>query len=119
VANTPTNQWFNLVDPVSLQQVAHTSDDTTTAWAANATKTLTLTAPYTVLGGVHGLYVGIMVKATGVPNLYSQATVASAPVHQLAPQLSAGSTTGLTTPLTDGTVVAFTTGGSMAWAMLS
>jgi hypothetical protein len=118
-ANTPTHQWFNLVDPTSLQQLSVTSDDTSTAWAANSLKTLDLTGPYTVPGGIHLIYVGIMVQATGVPNLFAITTLGSAPIHQLPPQLSAGSTTGMGAPVSNGTVVALTTGGSIAWCMLS
>ena len=68
-AGTPTNWWFALYDtsatPALLQQ---TADQTTTAWAANTTKTLALAAPVTITKS--GFYwAAIMVKATTVPTL--------------------------------------------------
>ena len=68
-AGTPTNWWFALYDTQSTPAlIAQTADQTSTAWAANTTKTVALSAAYTVpKTGVY--WVGIMVKATTVPTL--------------------------------------------------
>lgn len=66
-ATTPTNQWFGLFDS-SRAALRLTADDTTTAWGANASKTLALSSPYTV--ATSGLYyLGLMVAAAAVPTL--------------------------------------------------
>lgn len=79
-AGTPTHYWFALYDAsATAALIAQTDDQTTTAWAANTTISLPLTTPaagwsvpYTVKkSGVH--YVAIMVAATTVPSLVSQA----------------------------------------------
>jgi hypothetical protein len=68
-AGTPTNWWFALYDnsgtPALLSQAA---DQTSTAWAANTTKTLALGSAQTITKS--GIYwVGIMVTATTPPTL--------------------------------------------------
>lgn len=76
-AGTPTNQWFVLADSVG-EVIRFTNNDTTTAWNALTTKTLTFTTPYTVpTTGVY--YLGLMVAATTVPSLNS-ITYGTAPV---------------------------------------
>jgi hypothetical protein len=66
-ATTPTAYWLALYDEGSAL-IVQTADQTSTAWAANTTKTLALSAPYTVLRT--GIYwVGIMVTAGAVPSL--------------------------------------------------
>jgi hypothetical protein len=77
-AGTPTNYWFalysNAATPALLGQ---TADQTTTAWAADTTKTLALAAPVKIL--VSGIYyAAVMVKATTVPSLVG--TLAAKPV---------------------------------------
>lgn len=91
-----TNQWFalfnNAASPVLLRQ---TADDTSTAWAANSLKTLTLSSSFTTTyAGLH--YLGIMVAGT-VPSLVC---VNSGTTYfaSLPPVLTGTSTTGLTTP---------------------
>lgn len=91
---TATNQWFALYD-ASLNKLAVTSDDTSTAWAADSAKTLSFATPFVATySGVH--YVGIMVKATTVPTLAGEATRAS--VVGLTPKLTGTSTGSLTNP---------------------
>jgi len=68
-AGTPTNWWFSLYDtsatPALLQQ---TADQTSTAWAANTTKTLALASPVVITKS--GFYwAGINVTATTPPTL--------------------------------------------------
>jgi len=46
-ATTPTRQWFSIVRASDGVILAVTTDDTTTAWAANTRKELNLTASYT------------------------------------------------------------------------
>jgi hypothetical protein len=93
-AGTPTNQWFALYDQ-TLNKLAVTADDTSTAWAADTAKTLSFSGGYTTTyAGLH--YLGVMVKATTVPTLAGQATRAS--ITGLAPKTCGLSTGGLTNP---------------------
>jgi hypothetical protein len=75
-ANTPTNWWFalysNAATPALLSQSA---DQTSTAWAANTTKTLALGTPQTITAGGY-YWVAIMVTATTPPTLIGACTVA-------------------------------------------
>lgn len=68
-AGTPTNWWFALHSPASTPALLYqTADQTSTAWAANAAKTLPLTTAYLVpTTGVY--WASVMVKATTVPTL--------------------------------------------------
>jgi hypothetical protein len=91
---TPVNQWFCLYD-LNLNKLAVTADDTTTAWAANAAKTLAISPSFTpTYTGLH--YIGIMVKATTVPTLSGSATRIG--VTGLTPKTAGTSTSGLTNP---------------------
>lgn len=88
----PTNQWFALYDS-SRNLLRQTTDDTTTAWAANALKTLNLTSTYTITAtGLY--YLGIMVAATTTPSLSGANT--NAVITGIAPIICGTSTTGLT-----------------------
>lgn len=80
-AVTPTNWWFSLHNSAKVA-LARTADQTTAAWAANAKKTLAIaqttagagssyTTTYT---GLH--YLGVMIKATTVPSLVSEGSIA-------------------------------------------
>lgn len=61
------NQWFGLFNN-TFGKLAVTGDDTSTAWAANTVKTLTISGGFlTTYSGLH--FVGCMVKATTVPTL--------------------------------------------------
>ncbi|MFF4369633.1 hypothetical protein [Streptomyces sp. NPDC001594] len=68
-AGTPTNYWVALYDSSATPALlAQSADQTSTAWAANTTKQLALTAPVTITRT--GIYwVGIMVAATTPPTL--------------------------------------------------
>lgn len=101
-AGTPTNQWFALYDS-TLNKLAVTADDTTTAWAANATKTLTISGSFTpTYTGLH--YIGVMVKATTVPTLAGEATRAA--ITGLTPKTAGSSTGSLTNPASAPSVAA-------------
>ncbi len=117
-AGTPTNQWFCLLD-TSLNVLRTTNDDTTTAWAANTSKTLTLSSSYTPVNRI-AAYVGINVTATTPPNLtgYSEG---SNIVFSTTPAVVANSSTGLTTPASLGSTAATLTAPSagFAWAYIS
>lgn len=81
-AVTPTNWWFTLHDS-SRVALARTADQTTTAWAANTTKTLAVAqttagsaSTYTTL--YSGLfYLGFMVAAGTVPSISGEGTLAA------------------------------------------
>lgn len=96
-AGTPVNQWFALYDS-NLHKLAVTADDTSTAWAANAAKTLAIAAPGYRTQGAGLFYLGCMVKATTVPTLAGVSLRAG--VAGLTPKLCGTSTSGLTTPST-------------------
>lgn len=102
-AATPTNWWFSLHDS-SKKMLARTADQTTTAWAANTAKSVAIaqttagagssyTATYT---GIH--YIGVMIKATTVPSLVSEGSVADI-LASVAPGWG-GTDAGLSTPPT-------------------
>lgn len=115
-AATPTNQIFGLYD-VARNLLAQTSNDTTTAWAANTLKTRALTAPYTITGdGVY--YVAILVTATTVPTLKGLTAKTNSALAGLAPILHGNSTTGLTTSL-PASATAITVGVNAVWCALT
>lgn len=91
---TGSNQWFSLYSN-ALAKLGVTSDDTSTAWAAQAAKTLTLASPYTVLADGY-VYAGVTVVASTPPTLRCQA--GSAFLTGIAPIKSGTSNTGLTNP---------------------
>lgn len=96
-AGTPTNQLFGLYDS-SLNLLRSSVNDTTTAWAANARKTLALTSTFTTTySGLH--YLGIMVAATTVPTIKGNTAKTGGQLGAGAPSLGGTSTTGLTTAL--------------------
>lgn len=108
-AVTPTHWWFGLFD-INRVALAFTADQTSAAWAANAVKTVNLSAPYTITTA-GDYYLGFMVTAGTVPNFFSSSLNAN--VTNIPPILC-GSTsdTGLTTvpglPFTAGTITAGT-----------
>lgn len=94
-ATSPTAQWFALIDS-AFNVLAKTADDTTTAWAANAVKTLAIASPFpTTYSGLY--YVGILVVAATPPTLTSL-NDGNAAINAIPPFISGNSTTGLTTP---------------------
>ena len=94
-ANTPTNYWFALYsDAATPVLLAQTADQTSTAWAANTTKTLPLASAYTVPR--HGFYwVAIMVAATTPPTLLGNVVAPAIATGERNLSVSSGS--GLTT----------------------
>jgi hypothetical protein len=109
-ATTPTNQWFALFNSARLC-LATSADDTTTAWAANAFKTLAMGTPYPVTAA--GLYyVGIMVAAATACTLAGIASNTTQGVAQAAPALNGRSTTGQTGPPTPGSFTAAALSGN-------
>lgn len=109
---TPTNWWFTLHNR-SRVALARTADQLTAAWAANTVKTLAIaqatagaaSSYTTTYGGLH--YLGVMIKATTVPSLVSEGSVADV-LASVAPGFG-GTDTGQTTPPTV-TAGAFTAG---------
>lgn len=66
-AGTPTHWWFALYDP-SGNLLAQTADQTSTAWAADTTKTLALASQVNITApGVY--YAAVCVVATTPPSL--------------------------------------------------
>lgn len=96
-AGTPTNQLFGLYD-INLNLLRSSTNDTTTAWAANSKKTLSLTSSFTTTySGLH--YLGCMVTATTVPTLKGNTAKVGGQLGAAAPSMGGTSTTGLTTAL--------------------
>lgn len=96
-AGTPTNQIFGLYD-INLNLLRSSANDTTTAWAANSRKTLSLTSAFTTTySGLY--YLGIMVAATTVPTLKGNTAKTGGQLNAGAPSMGGTSTTGLTTAL--------------------
>ncbi len=96
-AGTPTNQIFGLYDS-SLNLLRATTNDTTTAWAANSRKVLSLTSTFTTTySGLY--YLGCMVTATTVPTLKGNTAKTGGQLGGAAPSMGGTSTTGLTTSL--------------------
>lgn len=93
-AGTPTNYWFALYSNAATPALlAQTADQTSTAWAANTTKTLALATAQTIT--VTGIYwVGIMVAATTPPTLIG--SCATAPIVTGERNLSQSSGSALT-----------------------
>lgn len=98
------NQWFTLVNASTLATLRSTVDDTSTAWAAQAMKRLALSSTYTPAVDTP-VYLGIMINATTVPNLTGKTTNNQNTSTALLPILTGNSTTGLTTPVADGTTI--------------
>ena len=94
---TLTNQLFGLYDN-NLNLLRSSNNDTSTAWAANSKKTLSLTSSFTTTySGLH--YLGIMVAATTVPTLKGNTAKTGGQLGAAAPSIGGTSNTGLTTAL--------------------
>lgn len=94
---TGTNQWFALFNGSTRAKLAVTADDTSTAWAANTTKTLTISGGFVTTYAGH-YYIGIMVKATTVPTLSCFSSANINLTEGILPKLSGSCDTGLTNP---------------------
>lgn len=114
-AVTPTNQWFALYSSARAK-LGVTADDTTTAWAANAVKTLALASPYTVTADGF-VYAEIVVVAATPPSLRCQA--GSAFITGVAPIKSGVSDTGLTNPASAPSTAAITANANVPLCWLS
>lgn len=109
------NQWFALFDS-SRNKLAITADDTSTAWAANTKKTLTVTGGPYVTTTTGWYYTGIMVKATTVPSL-SAIGNGITNIRGLAPIPCGVADTGLTNPAScPATAAALTANIDLAYA---
>jgi hypothetical protein len=111
-----SNQWFALFDS-SRNMLRVTNDDTSTAWAAQAIKTLTCSSSYTV--PTTGLYyLGICVVATTVPTI-TGTTMGGGP-GLAAPAIAGNADTGLTNPAScPATTIALTTPSGFPWGYVS
>jgi hypothetical protein len=95
-AGTPTNQWFCLIDALTLAILGKTADDGATAWGLNTLKTLALSAPYTALADI-AVYLGIMVAATTAPSI-AGTTATGNNMGAITPRMSQHANAGLTNP---------------------
>lgn len=111
-----TNQWFALYSS-ALALLRQTTDDTSTAWAANSTKTLNLTSTFlTTYAGLY--YVAINVTAGTVPTLSSGASI-NGVFNALPPTITGTSDTGLTTTAPNPATALSTTVNVIPYAYVS
>lgn len=121
-ATSPTNYWFTLHDSARVA-LARTADQTTTAWAANTTKTLAVAqttagsaSTYTTL--YSGLfYLGFMIAAGTVPSISGEGTL-NATLANTSPGFGPTNTAQTTPPtVTAGafTAAAFSGSGILAY----
>lgn len=77
-AGTPTHWFFALYDTSATPALAgQSADQASAAWTASTTKTLALSAPYTVTAtGIH--YASVLVTATTPPTLLGESMNATA-----------------------------------------
>lgn len=99
-AGTPTNYWVALFDSATTPALlAQSADQTSTAWAANTTKTLALSTPITITRS--GIYwVGIMVTATTPPTLLGACAAPAIVTGERSLSQSSGSSLTATAPTT-------------------
>jgi hypothetical protein len=98
-ANTPTNYFFALYSGARAL-LAQSTNQTTTAWAANTVKTLAMSTPYRVpTSGLY--YIGLMMTATAVITAKGGTAKTGGQLAAAVPILHGTSTTGLTTALPD------------------
>lgn len=100
-ANGPTHWWFGILDSSRVWKRL-TADQTSTAWAANTTKTVALSSAWvTTYTGLH--YFGVMMSAsTAVVTLQGVDAAVLGPTSLVAPLLFGTSNTGMTTPPSEG-----------------
>ena len=117
---TLTVQQFGIVDADSLAVLAITSDDGSTAWAANTAKTLSLASPYTPAQD-KAVYATIVVAASQVPTLRGASLGNAAVAGLLTSPKLAGNTadTGLSAhPAVGATMGAITAGANLPLVVL-
>jgi hypothetical protein len=112
----PTHQWFGLVRVSDLSILGTTVDDTSTAWATNATKTLAMSSTYTPAADTLA-YVVLLITAGTMPTVtgYPGSTILTGITPKL---VGSSSKTGLTDPasFTDaGTITALGTNQGYAY----
>lgn len=97
---TGSNWWFALYSSAAVPALlAQTTDQTSTAWAANTTQTKALTAAQTITAdGIY--YVGIMVAASTVPTLLGTVAAPAIVTGERALSQSSGSSLTGSAPLT-------------------
>lgn len=114
----PTNQWFALVDQ-SYNVLAKTVDDTTTAWAADTVKTLSLSSPYTASADI-AVYLAIVVTVTTtLPNFRGVTLSGVTAASNVSPLITLSGQSSLTNPASLGATVTSIAAHSMipwAWA---
>lgn len=116
-AGTPTNQIFGLYGTLG-NLLGATNNDTTTAWAANTLKTLTMTSPVTI--PVSGAYrLAVLVTATTTPSLKSLAGINSTLTSAWCSAWRGNGTTGLTTALPDPMSQSISNGTNILWGCVS
>lgn len=105
-AGTPTNYWFALYSSAATPALlSQSADQTSTAWAANTTKTLALAAAQTITAS--GIYwVGIMVTATTPPTLLGSIGMPAVVTGERNLSQSSGSSLTATAPATIATPTA-------------
>lgn len=113
---TPANQWFTLIRVSDLAILGKTADDTTTAWAVSAFKTLTLSAAYTPSANELA-YVGVVISAATMPTVTGVATTSVS--NGIAPILVAWANSALTNPASLVTVSALTAVSAFGYAYVS
>lgn len=96
-ATSPTHYLFGLYDS-SLNLLATSADQTSTAWASQSMKTLTMTTPYRVTSSGF-YYIGYFVAASTVPTMKGITARAATQLANTAPILNGSSSTGRTTTL--------------------
>lgn len=115
-AGTPTHYMFGLFDS-SRVPLANSTDQTSTAWAANTVKTLAMSTPYRVpTSGVY--YIGYFMAAGTVPTLKGNTAKTGAQLAGTAPILQGSSSTGLTTSMPN-PAAAITVQTTSFWAAVS
>lgn len=107
-----SNQWFGIFS-LGLVPLRLTNDDTSTAWAGNAFKSLNLSSTY-VIPTDGWYYLGICVVATTVPT-FRGVTSSSTPTTA-APPVGGTSSTGLTNPASCPNPVAAITAANLLYA---
>lgn len=91
-----SNQWFAIFDATSRAKLAITTDDTSTAWAANTAKTLNLSATWTPTADTL-IAVGACVVATTPPTLVCSGT-GTLGMNNVAPYVGGNADAALTNP---------------------
>ena len=115
---TLTHGWYALVNS-ALLQVAHTTDQTSGSLAVNSAVTKALVTPY-IPAATATYYIGYMVVAGAQPTFCGSGSTQTGSMFVNFPSNGA-STTGLTTPGTDGTTsyIAISAAGSPVYGYVS